>query len=138
MGGTLEEEGAENVFMSEVGWATYLDQEAGSSYAMNQRPSMADDDYFTPDIFSNPLDVLISWKDSLLNVASDPLVASFPTITNDQTGARSYPKGADEIKARTIKPKEKDFDPSKRMGVPGFNAFGSPSSKQGFFSDLFK
>ena len=54
--GELEEEGAENVFMSEVGWATYLDQEAGGSYNLNQRPSQAEDGYFTPDIFSNPLD----------------------------------------------------------------------------------
>lgn len=56
LAGELEQEGAENIFMSEVGWATYLDQEAGSSYAMNERPSMAEDGYFTPDVFSNPLD----------------------------------------------------------------------------------
>lgn len=56
LAGELEEEGAENVFMSEVGWATYLDKNAGGSYNMNQRPSMADDGYFTPDVFSNPLD----------------------------------------------------------------------------------
>merc|ERR1712060_536780 len=55
LAGELEEEGAENVFMSEVGWASYLDKEAKSSYNMNQRPSMADDGYFTPSIFSNPL-----------------------------------------------------------------------------------
>ena len=35
------------------------------------------------------------------------------------------------MNARTIKPKVKDFDPKKRIvGIPGFNAFGSPSSKQ--------
>ena len=39
---------------SEAGWAAYLDQNAGSSYNMNQRPSLAEDGYFTPDIFSNP------------------------------------------------------------------------------------
>ena len=54
--GELEEEGAENPFLSELGWATYLDQNAGSSYNMNQRPSLADDGYYTPDIFSNPAD----------------------------------------------------------------------------------
>jgi len=26
LAGTLEEEGAENLFLSELGWATYLDQ----------------------------------------------------------------------------------------------------------------
>lgn len=52
--GELEEEGAENVFMSEVGWASYLDKNAGSSYNMNQRPSMAEDGYFTSSILSNP------------------------------------------------------------------------------------
>ena len=54
-GGELEQEGAENVFMSELGWATYLDEKAGSSYNMNERPSKASDGYFTPDVFSNPL-----------------------------------------------------------------------------------
>mmetsp|Transcript_21404 Transcript_21404/g.43314 ORF Transcript_21404/g.43314 Transcript_21404/m.43314 type:complete len:181 (-) Transcript_21404:268-810(-) len=128
--GTLEEEGAENVFMSEVGWATYLDQNAGSSYNMNQRVSLADDGYFTPDVFSNPLEVLGSWVESLKGVASDPLAAGFPTISNDQTGARSYPKGANEISARTIKPKVKDFSKDMRItGIPGFNFFGAPSSK---------
>merc|ERR1712087_270348 len=72
LAGELEEEGAENVFMSEVGWASYLDKEAKSSYNMNQRPSMADDGYFTPSIFSNPLDVLVAWKDALFGAASNP------------------------------------------------------------------
>lgn len=139
--GELEEEGAANPFLSEVGWATYLDKNAGSSYNMNERVSMAEDGYFTPDIFSNPVDVLSSWVQSLGRVASDPLSVGFPTITNDQSGARSYPKGATEVSARTIKPKEKDFDKSKRIvGIPGFNAFGSPSSKQeakGAFFGLF-
>ena len=56
LAGELEQEGAENVFMSELGWATYLDKNAGSSYNMNERPSMAQDGYFTADIFSNPID----------------------------------------------------------------------------------
>jgi hypothetical protein len=56
LAGELEEEGAENVFMSELGWATYLDQNAGSSYNMNERPSIAQDGYFTADIFSGPGD----------------------------------------------------------------------------------
>lgn len=129
--GELEEEGAENVFMSELGWATYLDQEAGGSYNLNQRPSQAEDGYFTPDVFSNPLDVLSSWVDSVKGVAADPLSVGFPTIVNDKSGARSYPKGANEVSARTIKPKVKNFDPKLRVtGIPGFNAFGSPSSKQ--------
>jgi len=129
--GELEEEGAENVFMSELGWATYLDQEAGGSYNLNQRPSLAEDGYFTPDIFSNPIDVVTGWFDSMKGVASDPLAAAFPTISNDQTGARSYPKGQNEVNARTIKPKEKNFDKTMRItGIPGYNLFGTPSSKQ--------
>ena len=57
--------------------------------------------------------------------------AGFPTISNDQSGARSWPKGSGEVNARTIKPKVKDFDPKMRVtGIPGLNLFGSPSSKQ--------
>ena len=56
LSGELEQEGADNVFMSEVGWASYLDKQAGSSYNMNERPSKAQDGYFTPDVFSNPFD----------------------------------------------------------------------------------
>ena len=135
LAGELEEEGAENVFMSELGWATYLDEKAGSSYNLNERPSMAQDGYFTADIFSNPADVIGDWLDSLKRYASEPLATAFPTITNDPNELRSYPKGANEVNARTIKPKVKDFDPSKRItGIPGFNFFGSPSSKQ---EDLF-
>jgi len=131
LAGELEEEGAENVFMSELGWATYLDENAGSSYNMNQRPSLADDGYFTPTVFSNPIDVLGKWVESLKTAVSDPLATGFPTISNDPTGGRSYPTGSDEVSARTIKPKVKNFDPSLRItGIPGFNAFGSPSSKQ--------
>jgi len=131
LAGTLEEEGAENCFMSEVGWATYLDENAGGSYNMNERPSLAEDGYFTPDVFSNPAEVLSSWVESLKGYASDPLSRAFPTISNDQSGARSYPKGATEVNARTIKPKVKNFDKKMRIvGIPGFNAFGTPSSKQ--------
>ena len=36
-----------------------------------------------------------------------------------------------EIKSRTIVPKFKDFDKKLRItGIPGFNFFGTPSSKQ--------
>ena len=54
--GELEQEGADNIFLSELGWATYLDKNAGSSYNMNERPSKASDGYFTADVFSNPID----------------------------------------------------------------------------------
>merc|ERR1719454_1409214 len=110
LSGELEQEGAENVFMTEVGWASYLDKEAGGSYNMNERPSVAQDGYFTPDIFSNPLDVVTSWAASMKRVASDPLAASFMTISNDPNEARSYPKGSTEVNARTIKPKVKNMD----------------------------
>jgi hypothetical protein len=117
--------------MSEVGWASYLDKECGSSYAMNERVSQASDGYFTPDVFSNPVDVLKSWFSNMQGVVSDPLEAGFMTIGNDQSGARSYPKGLTEVDARTIKPKVKDFDKSMRVtGIPGYNMFGSPGAKQ--------
>ena len=82
--------------------------------------------------FSRLLPAVIGdWLESLKRYASEPLATAFPTITNDPNDLRSYPKGANEVNARTIKPKVKDFDPSKRIvGIPGFNAFGSPSSKQ--------
>jgi hypothetical protein len=129
LAGGLEEEGKENVFMSELGWAQYLDNEAESSYAMNERPSLAQDGYYTPDAFSNPLDVVGSWFDSVKRVASDPAEATFMTFSNDKSGARAFPTGTNEITSRTIKPKVKDFNPAKRVGVPGFNMFGAPSSK---------
>jgi hypothetical protein len=130
LAGELEQEGAENVFMSEVGWATYLDKEAGSSYAMNERVSKASDGYFTPDVFSNPLDVAKSWLASMQGVVSDPLEAGFMTISNDNSGARSYPKGSTEVDARTIKPKVKNFDKEMRVtGIEGINVFGAPGSK---------
>jgi len=131
LAGELEEEGAENVFMSEVGWATYLDQEAGSSYNMNQRPSLAEDGYFTSSILGNPLDILSDFKDGLVRAFSNPLETGFLTISNDQSGARAFPKGG-EIMSRTIKPKTKDFAPNQRTtGIPGYNLFGAPSSKLG-------
>ena len=155
--GGLEEEGAENVFMTEVGWATYLDKEAGQSYNMNERVSKAKDGYFTPDFFSNPIDVASSWVASMIRVANDPLEASFLTITNDKSGGRSWGKFS-EVEARTIKPKVKNFDKDQRItGIPGYNVFGAPGSKseglpeilgapqrekkaaksEGFFSKLF-
>ena len=63
-------------------------------------------------------------------VASNPLNAAFPTISNDPDNLRTYGKGS-EVMARTIKPKVKDFDPKLRItGIPGLNLFGTPSSKQ--------
>jgi len=133
LAGELEEEGAENCFMSEVGWADYLDKNSKSSYNMNERPSMAGDGYYTSSILDNPLDILNDFKDGLLRVFEDPLSVGFLTIGNDKSGARAFPVGG-EVASRTIKPKDKDFDPKKRItGIPGYNLFGAPSSK---LSDL--
>jgi len=130
LAGELEEEGAENLFLSEVGWATFMDKECQASYNLNERPSLASDGYFTADIFSNPADVIGDFVGGIQRALGDPLSAGFMTISNDKSGARSYPKGMTEINARTIKPKEKDFDKSKRIvGIPGYNLFGAPSSK---------
>jgi hypothetical protein len=130
LAGELEEEGAENMFMSEVGWASYLDENCEGSYNMNERVSLAEDGYFTPDAFSNPLDILQSWVSAQKRYITNPLEGAFMTISNDETGARSYPKGLTEVNARTIKPKVKNFDKKMRItGIPGYNLFGAPSSK---------
>lgn len=113
LAGELEDEGLENPYMSEVGWASFLDKEGQQSYNLNERPSKAQDGYFTPDIFSNPLSILESWKDSMLRVSNDPLESSFMTISNDQSGARSYGPGKQEKDARTIKPKPKKLEDVK-------------------------
>ena len=76
LAGELEEEGAENVFMSEAGWASYLDKE-GQSYAMNERVSKASDGYFTADMFSNPIDVFKSWVGSMQSLFSLGLISAF-------------------------------------------------------------
>jgi len=103
-----------------------------SSYAMNERVSKAEDGYFVPDIFSNPADVAKSWWDSMIRVANDPLEATFMTISNDESGNRSWGKGMSEVDARTIKPKVKTFDADMRVtGIPGINVFGAPGSKPG-------
>lgn len=83
-----------------------------------------------------PFAVVTSWAASLKRVASDPFAASFMTISNDPNGKRSFPKGLNEINARTIKPKVKNMDAKLRVtGIPGINVFGAPSSKQVPFRD---
>ena len=77
------------------------------------------------------LAVVVSWVDSMKGVASDPLSRAFPSISNDKSGNRAFPKGLTEVNARTIKPKVKDFDKNLRFTVPGKNIFGAPSSKMG-------
>merc|ERR1719213_1468374 len=121
LAGELEQEGAENVFMSEAGWASYLDKE-GQSYAMNERVSTASDGYFTADAFSNPIDVFKSWFGSMQSTVSDPLSAAFMTISNDKSGNRTWGAGKTEVDSRTIKPKVKNFDKNMRItGIPGYN-----------------
>ena len=81
----------------------------------------------------------------MLGVLSNPLEKAFPTITNDSTSARAYPKGLNEAKARTLPPKNKDWQLFKNpdevnkdkrtSGLPGINIFGAPSSK---YDDDFK
>lgn len=204
LAGELEAEGFENCFLSEVGWADYLDKNAKSSYNMNERPSLAADGYYTASILDSPVQgepasapattsarrggvhlgvigrctplcdddmaccrashrpaptypgqcwvetsrtirflprltkptcasfaVLSDWLVGVKAAITAPVATAFPTITNDISGARSYPDGYDEVSARTIKPKVKDFSESIRItGIEGFNAFGTPSSKQ--------
>ena len=91
---------------------------------MNERASVAGDGYFTPDAFSNPLDVLGSWAESMKRVASDPMSVAFPTITNDMSGNRSYGKGKTEYNARTLQ-YDKYYYESINSGENFFNLFGS-------------
>eukprot|EP00967_Tisochrysis_lutea_P095560 scaffold139413_cov35-Tisochrysis_lutea.AAC.3 len=56
LAGELEEEGFENIFLSELGWADYLDKNAKSSYNMNERPSLASDGYYTAGILDSPVE----------------------------------------------------------------------------------
>ena len=82
------------------------------------------------------LTVVSDWFGTVKRAVGAPLATSFLSISNDPTGNRAWPKGYDEVKSRTIAPKVKDFDPKLRItGIPGFNLFGSPSSKQGEFLD---
>jgi hypothetical protein len=91
LAGELEEEGAENVFMSEVGWAYYLDKEADCSYNMNERFSQASDGYVTPSILSNPLDgetctpaaAAATSPPSLLHFAAPAIHTSQPLCLGD-------------------------------------------------------
>lgn len=87
----------------------------------------------TPPLY---LTVVSDWFGTVKRAVGAPLATSFLSISNDPTGNRAWPKGYDEVKSRTIAPKVKDFDPKLRItGIPGFNLFGSPSSKQGEFLD---
>merc|ERR1719324_2379239 len=92
---------------------------------MNPRPSQIDD-YFTPSILSNPLDVAKSGLDGIKKAVSAPLDTAFPTISNDPTGTRSYPKGMSEVNARTIKPPKGGKEPTSGQYL--FNLFGNPWS----------
>ena len=123
LAGTLAKEGKENLWLSEVGWASYLDEQ-GQSYAMNEQVSKAQDGYFTPDAFSNPLKVVGSWAESMKRVAKDPLSAAFPTITNDKEGNRTYGEGKEEYNARTLQ-YDKYYNEPQPAGELLFNLFGS-------------
>ena len=57
-------------------------------------------------------------------VASDPLDAAFPTITNDKTGKRSFGEGKNEYNARTLQ-YEKYYKQPINSGENLFNLFGS-------------
>ena len=48
----------------------------------------------------NRFAVLGSWVESVKGALSDPLSTAFPTISNDPTGARSYPQGSNEVQLR--------------------------------------
>lgn len=63
LGDELEREGAEKPWLSEAGWAVYLDSQ-DSGYAMNNKVS-EDFKYFTAGIFSNPFEIIGDFFDGL-------------------------------------------------------------------------
>lgn len=138
-GSKLKDEGTEEFWKSEKGWSKYLDEKHEQSYAMNARPSLAgengDDAPGAGDIHllnAGPIDNAKALAKNIGKVIKDPLDAVFPTISNDPSGTRSWGKNQNEIMSRTIKPKVKDMDPSRRKSVDGFNLFGSPAEWSDF------
>ena len=56
-----------------------------------------------------------------------PLETGFPTIDNDQTGGRSWPKGTHEQTSRIIKPTKRDLHKKQlRVVGVGINNWGAP------------
>jgi len=106
----LEQEGAASPWLSEAGWAVYLDKE-GIPYAMNDRVS-DDFNYFSATVFGNPFDVLGDFFENLGNLGL-MFRTKAPEFTLKGSGAKeAAPKKA---------------DPSLReVGKPGvFNLFGA-------------
>lgn len=112
-------------WLSEEGWADYLDKEYGQSYAMNERPSKTTYPKFNP---NNPIDIIKDAIEDSKRFARDPLEAMFPTIGGDTTGARSWGKYS-EVESRNFKP-PKGYGP---YGLKGGGFFGfdlRPSDKE--------
>jgi len=42
------------------------------------------------------------WLGAMKGYVTNPVATAFPTISNDPTGARSYPKGSNEVQLRPI------------------------------------
>jgi len=78
--------------------------EHGQSYAVIGRESKAKVNNFTPDVSSKPIDNVQARLSPPERNAEDPLETAFSTISNDQSGARSWSKGK-EVKSRTLEPK---------------------------------
>jgi hypothetical protein len=113
----LVEEGQEEFWRSEKGWARYLDEQ-GQSYNMNPRPSL-DPSFDAPDLLDSPVDVLKSFIGSIKRIARDPADYYFPSLSNDMSGARSW-GGGSEVESRNHKP-PKGFG---ARGLEGTGIFG--------------
>ncbi|KAG8465650.1 hypothetical protein KFE25_002957 [Diacronema lutheri] len=113
----LEKEGAEKPWLSEAGWALYLDSQ-NSGYAMNEKVS-EDFKYFTAGIFGNPLEVIGDFFEGL-----DNMTAKMFPISKKYTA----PAGKGDKKGKPVKA-EKDKG-LREVGKPGFaNIFGSGPTK---------
>lgn len=125
--GKLQEEGTEQVWLSEIGLAETMDKKYKSSYNMNERPSLSHDGFYTPDVFSSPTDIIASFLSGIKEALAAPLETGFPTIDNDQTGGRSWPKGTHEQTSRIIKPTKRDLHKKQlRVVGVGINNWGAP------------
>jgi hypothetical protein len=103
-----EKRAKEAPWLSELGWAEEQTKQ-GRSYAMNPVGTKG-----------SPLSALgDDYLADAKRFVKDPLDVLFPTISNDNTGTRSFGNGVREVDARTIKP------------PPGFSEYGKSSS--GFF-----
>jgi len=108
-------------WMSEDRLATFLDEEYGSKYSMNDKPSESEK-YFTATIFDSPVDVAKDWFSSLANWSPGKSFISSGSMGRDiKDGGFYIPRPGDQGKSVTswgnpIKPTGKSSLTSQLKG----------------------